>query len=278
MTRDTAIASINWEQLWEAEMSQSSWSKNSENWWDQRAEAFDRHISKSAYVDRMLEKIIITPHSTVLDVGCGPGTLAIPLAKRVRKLTALDLSQEMLRFVMNNAQAENVRNITCLRQRWEDSVIGRDIEPHDIVICSRAFPEIQPIRSLHQFHDAARHAVYITMWANGDEYESFYRSTYRTIGKSYKAAPDYIYVYNMLYQMGIHANVEFVEYTDYMRYSMLDEAMKDWIWRIRPDNEEQKQQLREHLHKNFRASNDSGLEMNLHCRWALIWWEKAEFC
>jgi len=35
---------------------------------------------------------------TVLDIGCGTGRLAIPIAKKVRKVYALDASREMNRL------------------------------------------------------------------------------------------------------------------------------------------------------------------------------------
>ena len=38
-------------------------------------------------------KDIITPDFEVLDIGAGPGTLAIPFAERVRKATAVEPSK-----------------------------------------------------------------------------------------------------------------------------------------------------------------------------------------
>jgi len=41
----------------------------------------------------------LNPGFTVLDIACGPGNLAIPLAEHVRSVTALDQSGEMLQIV-----------------------------------------------------------------------------------------------------------------------------------------------------------------------------------
>ena len=90
--------------------------KNGEKWWDERAEVFDRDMKNNEYIDRVLEKVNITPNSTILDVGCGPGTLAIPLAKRAKAVTALDLSKKMLQCVTKNAKLESLNNITCLQK------------------------------------------------------------------------------------------------------------------------------------------------------------------
>jgi len=51
------------------------------------------------YISKMLDRIEVEPNSTVLDIGCGPGTLTIPLAKKVGSVTGLDISAEMLKRV-----------------------------------------------------------------------------------------------------------------------------------------------------------------------------------
>lgn len=270
------INSIDWYRLWEEQMRCSSWAKDGEEWWDERAEAFDCNMKESAYVDRMLDRLDIKPGSTVLDIGCGPGTLAIPLAKRVKAVTALDISQEMLNFVAKNARSANLTNITCLKRPWEDVVVGLEVKPHDVVICSRAFPERNPKNALLQLNNATLKSVYITMWANGDEFETFYKSVYLAVGKNYHPPPDYIYIYNMLYQEGILANVEFIHYTHHVKYPDIDTAMKDWMWRIRPESDEQTHRLRRHLLEQLSKNRGSKLEVTLNCHWALIWWEKKK--
>ncbi|XP_070531716.1 juvenile hormone acid O-methyltransferase-like [Ptychodera flava] len=44
----------------------------------------------------------------LLDVGCGPGVLTILLSKRVGKVTAFDVSSEMIAEAKKNNQAENI--------------------------------------------------------------------------------------------------------------------------------------------------------------------------
>ena len=54
----------------------------------------------------------------VLDAGCGPGRLTIPLAERAAprgEVTAMDLQEGMLHEVQNRAQATNLTNIRFLK-------------------------------------------------------------------------------------------------------------------------------------------------------------------
>ena len=47
----------------------------------------------------------------ILDIGCGPGTLAVPLAKRVKEVIAIDFSAQMLEELNQYAKREGVSNI-----------------------------------------------------------------------------------------------------------------------------------------------------------------------
>ncbi|WP_170222931.1 class I SAM-dependent methyltransferase [Nonomuraea turkmeniaca] len=72
--------------------------------------------------------------SSVLDLGCGPGTVAIPLARHVREVTAVDPDEEML--AEGRQLAANVPNIRWLRG---DSTMLRTFPPFDHVVMGRSF-------------------------------------------------------------------------------------------------------------------------------------------
>ncbi|WP_327590391.1 class I SAM-dependent methyltransferase [Nonomuraea sp. NBC_00507] len=72
--------------------------------------------------------------SSVLDLGCGPGTVAIPLARHVREVTAVDPDEEML--AEGRRLAANIPNIRWLRG---DSAMLRAFPPFDHVVMGRSF-------------------------------------------------------------------------------------------------------------------------------------------
>ncbi|WP_433427771.1 class I SAM-dependent methyltransferase [Nonomuraea sp. CA-141351] len=72
--------------------------------------------------------------SRVLDLGCGPGTIAIPLAPRVKAVLAVDPAQEML--AEGRRRAGSVTNIAWLRG---DSTALRALPPFDRVVMGRSF-------------------------------------------------------------------------------------------------------------------------------------------
>ena len=50
--------------------------------------------------------------STVLEIGCGTGSLALDMARHARHIHGLDISAEMLRIADQKRQAEGVSNVT----------------------------------------------------------------------------------------------------------------------------------------------------------------------
>jgi ubiquinone/menaquinone biosynthesis C-methylase UbiE len=54
----------------------------------------------------------LRPDSTVLELGCGTGSLALQMARFAGHIHALDISAEMLRIARDKQQAQGVTNIT----------------------------------------------------------------------------------------------------------------------------------------------------------------------
>lgn len=65
----------------------------------------------------LIGQLHLTPASRLADLGCGPGTLAIPLSDHAGAVVAVDPNQEMLD--LGKAQVGGRRNITWLRGRAE---------------------------------------------------------------------------------------------------------------------------------------------------------------
>ncbi len=87
------------------------------------------------------------PSFEVLDIGAGPGTLTIPFARVVRKVTAIEPSREMTKYLMKNAEEEGIKNIEIIDRSWlevDDSEISKKF---DVVACSHL---------LWQFRDVGR--------------------------------------------------------------------------------------------------------------------------
>ena len=78
----------------------------------------------------LIEKLAITPDDIAMDFGCGPGYYTIELAKKAKKVVAVDLSPEMLKKAQHKAENAGVKNIQFLQSKGiniqlEDSSVDK---------------------------------------------------------------------------------------------------------------------------------------------------------
>ncbi|OPY00174.1 MAG: Mg-protoporphyrin IX methyl transferase [Syntrophorhabdus sp. PtaU1.Bin002] len=56
----------------------------------------------------------------ILDIGSGPGTFALPLSLRGASVTALDISDSMLRLLSEEAQRVGIERVRTIRASWKE--------------------------------------------------------------------------------------------------------------------------------------------------------------
>lgn len=93
-----------------------------ESCWQEIAQDYEQ----IAYPDRQQEALLsrllprLEESSTVIEIGAGPGTLTLRLAERLRKVTVVEPSPAMSEVLAKNLRQHRLKNVTLLRQRWED--------------------------------------------------------------------------------------------------------------------------------------------------------------
>ncbi len=73
---------------------------------------------------------------TVLDIGCGPGTFAVPLAQQGSTVYALDYSNGMLDCLAQFKQKFGLHHLTTFHKSWADN--WDDVPQADVVLASRS--------------------------------------------------------------------------------------------------------------------------------------------
>lgn len=97
---------------------------NAQEYWNARARTFPRYEDGAdnyeARVLRMIrENGVDLRGKRILDVGCGSGMYTIRLAREAQSVVAVDISDEMLRILADDAAAMRLENITCVRSGWD---------------------------------------------------------------------------------------------------------------------------------------------------------------
>jgi 2-polyprenyl-3-methyl-5-hydroxy-6-metoxy-1,4-benzoquinol methylase len=69
----------------------------------------------------------------VLDIGCGDGSISLPLLPRCNRLTLLDLSERMLELARKKVPAECAGDVDFIHGEF----MGANLEPHsfDLILC-----------------------------------------------------------------------------------------------------------------------------------------------
>ena len=247
--------------------------KRDASFWNKRAPSFSKHASESDYEKHFLEIMQPQPTWSVLDVGCGSGTLAVPLACRIASVAALDFSWDMLGILLQRCQDGGLKNVTTIHGSWEDDWNKLGIETYDVVIASRSIVVEDLHAALTKLNQAARQRVYISAMVGDGPND---RRIYDAVGRPLKRGPDYIYVYNLLYQMGIFATISFITSSEWKSYASIDEAMEGMRWMLEELSVEEEKRLRSYLTAELIPHQDEWrLPAPKVVRWAVISWEKG---
>jgi len=242
--------------------------------WDKTAAQFRQWMEVDNYPVKLMQHVKLSPEWSVLDLGCGTGAVSIPAAKKASRVTALDISGEMLQILKEDAEKQGLSNISYVHRSWDDMVVGKDIEPHDIVVASRSMGRESDIQSaLEKIDSTALKYVYITVWGGGEQ--SHCKGVPATLGRPVRDTPDHVYFYNILSQMGIRANVQHLECHSRLIYNDLNDAMESCKISLGPLNEKEEQIARDYLDNTLIRIENGMLEVpdNMPV-WSLIWWKK----
>jgi 2-polyprenyl-3-methyl-5-hydroxy-6-metoxy-1,4-benzoquinol methylase len=111
--------------------------------WDLKARSWDHGASPDleAVVGAVLEKAGAAPGISALDVGCGTGSLTLPLATMCAQVIAVDVSSAMIAQLRQKAARGALRNVTCVLGRVEDFDLPS--ESVDLVVSNYALHHLR---------------------------------------------------------------------------------------------------------------------------------------
>ena len=248
--------------------------RTSADFWERRASGFHRSTKDTIPSDPLYLRLcnLVTLQTSVLDVGAGTGRFSLALAPYSKYITAVEPSAAMMDFLRSDAADKGLSNISYVQTPWQD--VPEDLEA-DIVICSHV---LYPIRDIAPFiaklQKATRQACYIYLRATHIDaataplWQHFH-------GDERRLPPGYIHALDVLYEMGIYANVEIVVLPPSLRYPSLDIAVTELMEQlILPDNEKTRMELRTSLEGWLVERGGMLVPPMQEVVCAIIWWEK----
>ncbi len=218
--------------------------RTSADFWERRAHHYHRATKETVVHDPLFLKLrsIVTPQTSILDVGAGTGRFTLALAPYVHHITAVEPNAAMLRYLQQDAEEAHFINISTHPQTWQNA--PDDIRA-DIVLCSHV---LYPMRDINSFvlklRTATRQACYIYMRAL--HFETSLSPLWQHFhGDIRHLPPGYIHALDVLYELGIYADVEVVKMQGSLRYLSLENATEEMLEQlILPDDAKTRAELR----------------------------------
>ncbi len=261
---------IDWEELWTRKMDKKG---DRGKDWTKAAVKYSERASKDNYTEQLISKMNLSKDDTVLDVGCGEGSVTIPLSKEVSSITAIDATEKMLEILDEKIKAESIYNIKTIKDDVNDVTLEK-YGKHDIVLASRVINGIKsPRKVFSNFNEIANKYVFITLF--GPNNWKLEKDFFKYINSEYGGAPSYTILLNLLAEMDIYPNVVNLDVGPVRTYKTIEEAIDNEKWNLAKFSKEEQELLPKYL-ESILEENEDGLLTNPNDKpdWVLIWWKK----
>lgn len=226
--------------------------------------------------EKRIEGMKLSPDSRVLDIGAGPGTLAIPISQRVAHVTAVEPSEGMISVMQDNIKEYGIENIDPVHKDWESVDVESDLSaPYDVVFASYSLGMKDIRTSVQKMVDASSKYVYLYWFAGETSWDMHSRKLWPFLhGSEYQPAPKCDVLYNVLYDMGIYPNVSVFPFEHVHRFATLDEAVEDFKSYYNASSDTQEAILRDYFEGVLEKDNGALVQRGWSTR-VKMWWEKT---
>lgn len=240
------LLETDWNEEWKALQAKRR-GPDDPSFWDARARHF-RPRETHPYAQAFLELTGIRAGETVLDMGCGAGSLAIPLAHAGHRVIAVDFSPRMLAVLDETARECGLFDrIDPVQLAWDDDWRLAGIEPKsvDVALASRSIATADLKAALGKLTAVARRRCAITLIAGASpRYDEHIMDA---IGASVTRSGDYVYAFNILIGMGLTPEVRYIASPRRDTFDSLEDGVADFSRMLEDGNEDRIDELRAYI-------------------------------
>ncbi|NLV27029.1 MAG: class I SAM-dependent methyltransferase [Methanomicrobiales archaeon] len=186
--------------------------------WNKRADSFGKNLEekrkkqKDADFFKLLDEVGFNPEgATVLDIGCGPGSLTLPLARAGAKVTSLDISSKMLERLKETAENEDL-SISPIECSWWTADIDtmKFRNKFDLVIASFT-PGIRDVETFDRMISCSKKYCYYSNFIRRDPVKippDIYIRILQKVPEQEFFAAGFFYPFMYLYTLGFQPIVK----------------------------------------------------------------------
>ena len=226
----------------------------------------------SSAPDPLLAHVLatLTPEMAVLDIGAGIGRWTLPIAKRVRRVTAVEPLRGMRQVLVERASTQGVANLDVVMAPWIEAAVP----PHDVAVAVHAtYTTPDLLGFIHKMEASALRTCYLALRVPA--HDGVIGELSERIQGRWHDSPNFIVGYNLLLSAGFHPNV-LMEPSAIRHWSdaTLEHALTRAKRHLRLDDDRHDAAIREILVRRL-AFVDGAYRWPDGMRSALIWWDTA---
>lgn len=268
MAADKLEAPIDWNAVWmEAQKRNVASGRGGECWhaWQDESAARDylEMTSKRPVARERAADILSLAKSgwKVLDVGAGPGNIALPLAERGSRVTAVEPAPGMAAVLSARAAEAGFDSVRLVPKRWDDVEPAIDLDPpYDLSFASFSLGMLDLRASLEKMMAVTKGEIVIFWHAGHQSWDLDAMDLWPLLhGRRYDPIPKSDVVFNLLYSMGIYPEVRVLRSRTEQVFETFDEALDQYARRYAADTEARRGLLAAYLKDKLRSSGSKWL-------------------
>jgi len=224
-------------------------------------------------VNDQLARLNFPPGSSVLDIGAGPGTLAVPLAARGCAVTVVEPSVPMQNAMEDYKKIKGVDDdIFVIPKIWED-IHSDEIGQFDYVVSSFAMAVPNLKDALLKMNRVCKKDVHIFWFLVPPPWDKTAEALWKNLhGEEFYRRPLANLIWDALYELGIYADLEVLPLKDVHYYETFEEAVAEYADRLSAVEEKQIRIVENYLKENM-IETAKGWRLSSEGLYAHIWWE-----
>jgi len=225
-------------------------------------------------IERTVRELDARPGDRVLDVGAGPGALAVPLARAGCRVTAVEPARAMMAVLQENAERLGLRDVRCVERRWEEVDPRTDLRgPYRRVVCFAALAMEDLEAAIRKMERVCDGTVHLYWFAGTPSWDALPLELWpRLHGAPYHPMPRGDVLAGVLHDMGIRPEVSHFPFRNRSTFAGVDDALATLAPRYRARNARQRSILREALEAGLKT-HGSGRVLEHTATCVHVWWD-----